>query len=75
MFGAPPQIPNAVKQLLKNRTLKTARKLVGGKEREKNVMGKGSGCIKSFCGTADKGYMGQDAHALQQDWGMHSGGV
>ena len=56
-------------------TLKKPRKLVGGKEREKNVMGKGSCYIKSFCAMGDKGYMGQDAHVTQQDWGTHNDGV
>ena len=59
----------------KNWNLKKPRKLAGGKERGKSVTGKGSCYIKAFCTRGDKGYMGQDAHAIQQDWGIRNGGA
>ena len=75
VFGAPPQSPKTVKQVENSCTLKTPRKLVGGKERETDVTGKGSCYIKSFCATGDKGYMGQKAHVIQQDWGIQIVGM
>ena len=75
VFGAPPQSPNTVKQVLKNCTLKNPRTRVGGNEREKNITRKGSCYIKSFRATGDKKYTGQDAHVIQQNWGIQNGGV
>ena len=30
---------------------------------------------RKICTTGDKGYIGQDAHGIQQDWGIPNGGV
>ena len=64
VWGATPE-PKHSETGFKKLDPKNPRKLVGGKDREENVTGEGSCYIESFCATGDKGYMGQDTHALQ----------
>ena len=47
----------------------------GKKDMENSVTWKGLCYIKPFCTGGDQGYMGQDAHVIQQDWGIPNGGV